>query len=221
MNILKSTTLIRSLSALVLIPIVLYAVWVGGYIYLALIALLSGIATFEWVRMVKGHSPLWRLAGICTLSLAFVSLLWLRSVPGGLDYVLFLFIVTWVTDTGAYFGGRLLGGPKLAPIISPNKTISGAVTGLALAFIAGAFFPLTHDPHVKDLSDSPTFYMIAALMIGVIVVSGDLLESACKRYFGFKDSGGLIPGHGGILDRLDGLLLAAPLLALAHLILGP
>lgn len=217
----KSTTFVRSLSALVLMPIVLYIIWVGGYAYIGLITLLSGLATFEWVRMVHGHSWVWRLGGMFTLLLSFISLLWLRSSPGGLDYVLFLFIITWVTDTGAYFGGRFFGGPKLAPRISPNKTISGALSGLALAFLVGAFFPLTHSVHVRDLSDSPSFYMVAALIVGAIVISGDLLESACKRYFGIKDSGGLIPGHGGILDRLDGLLLAAPLLALAHFMLIP
>lgn len=217
----KSTTFVRSLSALVLIPIVLAIIWVGGYVYIALITVLSGIATFEWVRMIRGHSWLWCIAGMCTLAISFISLLWLRHSPGGLDYVLFLFIVTWVTDTGAYFGGRTFGGPKLAPRISPNKTISGVISGLICAFIAGAFFPLTHSVHTRDLSDFPAFYMVAALIVGAIVVSGDLLESACKRYFKVKDTGSLIPGHGGVLDRLDGLLLAAPLLALAHYLLSP
>jgi phosphatidate cytidylyltransferase len=128
--------------------------------------------------------------------------------------VLFLLIVVWSNDIGAYVVGRLIGGPRLAPRISPGKTLSGAVGGLLAAAAAGMFAA-----HV--LADGSLWRAIAvAAVLGAVAQSGDLLESCVKRRLEVKDSGDLIPGHGGLFDRLDALLAAAPVAAILALILG-
>jgi len=147
----------------------------------------------------------WNAAGLAYASLPALALAHLRgSDLPGLLAILFLFAVVWVTDIFAYFVGRALGGPKLAPSISPGKTWSGAVGGLlggaaagtALALAAGVRLPLTA-------------VLVLALLLSAVSQAGDLFESAVKRRQGVKDSGTLIPGHGGVMDRIDGLVAAA------------
>ncbi|WP_026782094.1 phosphatidate cytidylyltransferase [Pleomorphomonas koreensis] len=116
--------------------------------------------------------------------------------------VIFVFVVVWATDTAAYFAGRLIGGPKLAPRFSPKKTWSGAIGGAAAGVVAGLMVV-----GVAGLGVGPVTALVALLLSAVGQV-GDLAESAMKRHFGVKDSGVLIPGHGGIMDRLDGLVVA-------------
>jgi phosphatidate cytidylyltransferase len=117
--------------------------------------------------------------------------------------------VVWASDIGAYAFGRLIGGPKLAPALSPNKTWAGAIGGLASAMVVGqlaaAFFA----------GDPPAVLFAISAFVAIAAQVGDLIESFAKRCFNVKDSGGLIPGHGGLLDRLDSLLLASLALALA------
>ena len=117
----------------------------------------------------------------------------------------------WATDIGAYLVGRTFGGPKLAPAISPNKTWSGAIGGLACG-VGGALLAA----RLLDVGFSPVTILIAAAIVSIASQLGDLFESWWKRVFGVKDSGGLIPGHGGILDRIDGVLLASPVAAAGH-----
>ena len=125
-----------------------------------------------------------------------------RSPARGAGVVLFLLAVVWSSDVGAYVTGRLFGGPRLAPSISPGKTWSGAAGGLASAVLVGAAAAGLGWGHVG-------LVMLAAGVLGIAAQIGDLLESAVKRHFGVKDSGRLIPGHGGLLDRLDGLMAAS------------
>jgi phosphatidate cytidylyltransferase len=128
--------------------------------------------------------------------------------------VLFLLLVVWAGDIGAYLVGRWIGGPRLAPSISPGKTWSGAAGGLVAAVAAGLAAA-----HV--LSDSASWRaVVVAAVLGVVAQSGDLLESFVKRRLEVKDSGSLIPGHGGLFDRLDGVLAAAPVAALLALTQG-
>lgn len=155
------------------------------------------------------------LAGLVVILLAACCVAWLRADPHvGLDNLLFLLILVWCSDSGAYITGRTVRGPKLAPRISPGKTVAGAAGGLAAAVLGGICVALA--------ISRPTSLWHAALvaaLLGVAAQAGDLLESYMKRRFGAKDSGRLIPGHGGLLDRLDALVaaaLVAAVLALAQ-----
>jgi phosphatidate cytidylyltransferase len=142
-------------------------------------------------------------------------MLWLRDDPvAGRADVLFLLLVVWAGDIGAYLIGRRIGGRRLAPRISPGKTWSGAVGGLLAAVAAGLLAA-----HV--LSDAaPWRVAVIAAALGIVAQAGDLLESFVKRRLEVKDSGYLIPGHGGLFDRLDGVLAAAPVAAMLALTLG-
>lgn len=163
----------------------------------------------------RGQSAGWLAIGVVYIGLAGVSLIELRhDNAAGQANVLFLFLVVWASDIGAYIAGRMLGGPKLTPGISPNKTWSGAVGGLAAAMAVGVATAVLLAPGGAARAAA------VAAMLGVFSQAGDLLESWIKRRFDVKDSSALIPGHGGLLDRLDGVLAAAPVAALLALALG-
>lgn len=199
----------RAASAAVLVPVAVGALWLGGWAWVVLVLMgASGMAA-EWRAMCRHRpAPGLSLAGIAYIMPAVAALLWLRvPEPGGFQAVLFVLCVVWASDIGAYLVGRLVGGPKLAPAISPGKTRSGAVGGLVA--VLGVGFAAARLGH-----GSAPAAMAAALLLGVVAQAGDLLESGLKRHFGVKDSGRLIPGHGGLLDRLDAVLLAAPAAAL-------
>jgi phosphatidate cytidylyltransferase len=148
-------------------------------------------------------------AGLLVIGGPLVALLWLRGQPQtGLLLVLFLFLVTWANDIAAYFAGKLIGGPKLAPSISPKKTWSGALGGLAAGVATGYAFA------VVGGSNAPLTMALLAGLLAVVGQIGDLVKSTLKRRSGVKDSGHSIPGHGGVLDRVDGLLAATAALAL-------
>lgn len=160
-------------------------------------------------------SPAWPFLGIVYLSLPMLAMIWLRALPEiGLAILLWLLFVVWATDIMAYVIGRWIGGRRLAPSISPGKTWSGLWGGMAGAALVGAITAMVIGPFRLLPSIA-----LAACLAGV-AQAGDLAESALKRQAGVKDSGGLIPGHGGLFDRLDGLLFAAPVLALVALVAG-
>ncbi|MFD2760343.1 phosphatidate cytidylyltransferase [Lentibacillus juripiscarius] len=125
----------------------------------------------------------------------------------GLTNLLYVLLVIWATDTGAYFFGRAFGRRKLWPEISPNKTVEGAIGGVLLACVIGISFHMVH-PFQNDMM----VVVAVTVLVSVFGQIGDLVESAFKRYYGVKDSGNLLPGHGGILDRLDSLLFVLPIL---------
>jgi phosphatidate cytidylyltransferase len=159
-------------------------------------AILTGLLCF-------GRHPLLSAEGVLYAGLPVVALIWLRDDPAyGLQAVLFILIAVVLTDVAAFVFGRAIGGPKLAPAISPNKTWAGFVGGIMMAGIAAAGFGVW-------LGADPVKLGLAGTMLGVLAQIGDLTESALKRSFGVKDSGTLIPGHGGIMDRIDGLVFAA------------
>jgi phosphatidate cytidylyltransferase len=165
--------------------------------------------------------PISLAAGAIYVGLAGIALIWLRHDPlAGLPNILFLLLVVWASDVGAYLAGRLLGGPRLAPRISPGKTWAGACGGLlaavAMGYIVAVCFWLS-----SGGAGLSWRIAVVAVALGFASQLGDLLESAIKRHFGVKDSGRLIPGHGGLFDRLDGFLTAGPLAALLALALGP
>jgi phosphatidate cytidylyltransferase len=245
---------IRTLSAVVLIPLVLAAEWAGGIWFELLVVALGCAVAWEWTGIVFNRAPLqlllhlasavaafasillqqplaglicviilqiisaaaapkplsvWKAAGVFYAGLPCLALLLLRNDPAhGLVAVIWCFAIVWAADILAYFAGRLIGGPKLAPSISPKKTwagLGGAVAGAALASWAVA--------HLAGLSG---VLPLAALAAGLAVVeqAGDLFESSLKRAHGVKDSGRLIPGHGGMLDRIDGLIAVVIVAAL-------
>ncbi len=147
--------------------------------------------------------------GVAYVGFGWASLLILREGPGGLGLVLFVMLVVWGNDIGAYLAGRLLGGPRLAPALSPGKTWSGAVGGTLLGVAAGMGVILALSGAAGRPHPSLAQGAGQALVLTIVAQAGDLLESAMKRRFGKKDSGSFIPGHGGLLDRVDGLLGAA------------
>lgn len=259
---------IRALSALVLAPIVLGAVWLGDLPFLLMIAVAIILMACEWARLtcapnwyiegcilavsglaaaqlivqsgetsgvlqislvcvtilagmsligfmgrVRGEQLRWRLLGVPYISLGPASLVWLREQENvGLTLILWLLLVIWAMDIGAYFAGRAIGGPKLAPRVSPNKTWAGLIGGMTSAAIVGGA--------VASVSGFRPVLLLAVVsaLLGAWSQAGDIAESYVKRHFGVKDMSNLIPGHGGILDRLDGLLFAAP--AMVPIVIG-
>lgn len=162
-----------------------------------------------------GAGDMWRVFGALYIAIPCIALVWLRTAAvDGLETLTWLLLVVWSTDIGAYGVGRCIGGPRLAPSISPNKTWAGAFGGLCAAMGVGSL--------IAVLLDVQTLWSLVVASAGVSVVSqfGDLAESKIKRYFGVKDSGRIIPGHGGIFDRVDGILAAAPVVVSAVLISG-
>lgn len=162
------------------------------------------------VARLIGRKPLWALLGTLYVLLPCMSILWLRGDSfAGFGWTVWCLLVVWGTDIGGYIAGKSIGGPKLAPGISPNKTWVGLLGGMTLAALAslaaGSGF---------SLPISPLGLLQAGAGLAIWAQIGDLCESAVKRRFGVKDSGSLIPGHGGILDRVDGLVFVVPVVAL-------
>lgn len=157
----------------------------------------------------------WAGAGVIYAAAALIPAVMLRGDPVlGLVAILWLFAVVWAQDTGAYFAGRLIGGPKLAPGISPSKTWSGAAGGLIAGIASGTAVVL-----LAAVAFHP-MHIVIAFGIVIAAMVGDLLESWIKRRFGAKDSGALIPGHGGVMDRLDGFIAAASVALAIGLVRG-
>lgn len=251
---------IRTLSAAVLIPLVLLAEWLGGIWFEILVALLGVGVAREWSRIVfkgeplqlalhlaavaaalagilsnhplyaataivalqlasmfLGRKPLsiWSSTGVLYAGLPCLALLLIRNdAVWGVVGVLWCFAMVWAADIMAYFAGRTIGGPKLAPSISPKKTwagLGGAVAGAALASLAVAWFAGI---------DAGLPLALLAAVLAVVEQAGDLFESSLKRAYGVKDSGTMIPGHGGVLDRIDGLIAVAMAAAAIGLLRG-
>jgi phosphatidate cytidylyltransferase len=251
---------VRAMSGVILAPLALAAVWIGGWAFLVMMAVGVALLTIEWGGMADKETPVraaavmsvavlgsifvayqghpWMgwlvvalgamLGAVFTLlrgkidrpaDIAFgvlyigapsVALVWLRGSPGGREWTLILLAVVWAADIAAFLVGSALKGPKLWPRFSPNKTWTGFFGGLlggALAGVGVAALPLGAGG--PSLLHAGWIGLLAALA----AMAGDLWESMLKRRFGVKDSGDLIPGHGGLLDRVDGLMFAAVLVA--------
>lgn len=186
---------------------------------IALLFLALGSALLESSRR-------WSFTGMAYATWLVVSLVSLRGHDDrGLSAILFVFAAVWATDIAAFFGGRTMGGPKLMPSVSPNKTWSGAITGMVAAILACLGYLVWADAHIAQ--NAPTRTDLAAVMFAALLAAflsitaqaGDLFESGLKRKFGVKDSGSILPGHGGFMDRVDGLVFASTagfLIGLAH-----
>ncbi len=205
----------RILSAFVMAPVALAAVWLGTPYFEILVLVVGLVAMTEWYRLMSDFgmgtaSRFWLLIGLVYIIAPCFILVWLRnSEPQGQQFTLWFFAVIWATDIGAYFSGKTIGGPKLAPRISPNKTWAGFFGGLLLAIVASLILNKFAAPSFAAL------HLIGAcIILSIVGQLGDLLQSWVKRKLGVKDSGSLIPGHGGVLDRIDAILLAAPIAGL-------
>jgi len=173
-------------------------------------ALVTALGKFE-----HDGRPYWLGIGTFYVGLPCLAILWLRGRPeGGLETLLWLFALVWATDTGAFLAGRLIGGPKLAPVISPNKTWAGLAGGIAAAALVGL---VTY--WLLPTGNSPWLAVVSGAL-ALVEQAGDLFESAAKRQAGVKDSSNLIPGHGGALDRLDGLLAVSAAVAALSVMIG-
>ncbi len=210
-----SNLMLRVLSALVMVPLALGITWWGGWPFVLLWLAAGAIVLWEWAALASRGSPLatwpwsarqslWIAGGLAYAAALVAAALVLRAdAAAGFAAILFLFAVVWLTDIAAYFTGRAIGGPKLMPRVSPKKTWSGALGGTA-AGVAGGLAV------AAGFGFGGLFAVaLVALALSVVSQAGDLLESAFKRRFDAKDSGGLIPGHGGLMDRLDGFAAAA------------
>lgn len=200
----------RIVSAVVLAPAVLALVYFGGWPFTALVGLVAVVLSSEWARMI-GKRPAWLALGVVYIALTCWALWRLRMDPEWGRMTLFwLLAVVWGADTGGYVFGSTLKGPKLAPAISPNKTWSGFLGGTLIAALGGWLVV----SYIKGQAGFEVALFSAA--IGVVSQMGDLFESWIKRRFGVKDSGAIIPGHGGLFDRVDGLVAAALAAALIN-----
>jgi len=259
----------RILSATILIPMALAAVWYGGWPLYALVLIANLLMLHEWFALTQAKSRL--VEGFCAVLIAgvlatvtighmieavviltggaFLSralagpdqaallpgwglvyiglpsllLIDLRIADNGLAQVLWLLGVVWALDIGAYFCGKFIGGPRLAPKLSPNKTWAGLVGGLIVsAVVASLAEPVLKDNLGMAIWPSTALAIVcAAILLGIVAQLGDIGESMLKRRAGVKDAGSIIPGHGGVLDRVDGLMAATPVLWIGIALFGP
>lgn len=205
----KSDLPLRLLSAIILVAVAATALWFGGFAFAGLLAVGGGLMLFEWTAMVRkmpfgGGARLGLTALGVLLTLAAVGGLWVVRDMLGFTAALWVFAMVVATDVGAYFAGRAFGGARLAPKISPSKTWSGLIGGMVAALVVGAT--------LGDRGDIQGVPLWIGLVMGLLAQFGDLAQSWMKRRAGVKDSGTIIPGHGGVFDRVDGLIPVAILL---------
>jgi phosphatidate cytidylyltransferase len=196
---------IRTLSGVVMLLVAAGAIWVGGPLFVVFLVAISTGLLFEWIQLVRKITTsvygrvAWIIGGIIYIGAAAAIMAFIRDVEMTAVLITLVGIVI-ATDTGAYFAGRAIGGPKIAPKISPSKTWAGLVGGMC----AAALF-MTGFGYFQSAAFDFGFVALSAFL-AVVAQAGDFFESWMKRKAGVKDSGTLIPGHGGFLDRLDGLL---------------
>lgn len=217
---LQNSLFLRIVSAMLLMPVVLAALVLGGWFFVAMIALAIIISLREWYKMslLLAEPLLLGSMGALYILFCFMAFSHLRIVENhGAGMALALILSVWASDTGAYFAGKTIGGPKMAPTISPNKTWAGLIGGVVSSTAALVVYALYVGPMISfgfyDLTFPQGATVPELAILGAFITisgqAGDLLISKMKRKVGVKDTGQLIPGHGGLLDRIDSLLLAS------------
>lgn len=205
----------RNAYAMLVVVLLTVFFWVVGLQRLSISVLVFGVLLQTGLSKGRNREKsLWYRIGAVYISLSFLAFSWLRGDDAqGLALVLWIFAVVWSTDIGAYLVGRQVGGPKLISRVSPNKTWAGLVGGSVFAafasFLVGSYLKIGYD--VRSLS-------IIGVLLAVVAQAGDLFESYVKRLGGKKDSGRIIPGHGGILDRIDGLMAVGIVVAASRIL---
>ncbi|MBG77824.1 MAG: phosphatidate cytidylyltransferase [Alphaproteobacteria bacterium] len=189
----------RALSAVVMIPCVLLIIWQGGYLFAAFVGLLAGLALTEMWKMAVQVKHKWLLFAAMAVYMigGAVFCYHLRDMYG-FELTILFFVAMWCSDIGAYFSGKFIGGAKMSPGISPNKTWAGYAGALVFPSLVLSVGMLMVDP----------FIIAGGFALGIVGQAGDLLISLIKRDAHVKDTGDLIPGHGGVLDRIDSLIPA-------------
>lgn len=225
----NNTFFARVISGLVLGPLTLAAIFLGGLFFQAFIAIAFGLAVKEWVRMARISNHAWRdgIIGVLYIAFCMAAFMKLRlDLEQGPYLTITLLIGVWSSDIIAYFSGKFIGGLKLAPKISPNKTWAGFIGGMvgsALALTAMDYFAPVLGAIVcaEFVSFAPLgVAFVFGAFFTIFGQIGDLMISSYKRKVGVKDTGHLIPGHGGILDRIDSLLLVTPFFLIVLQVLG-
>jgi phosphatidate cytidylyltransferase len=214
--------LLRVASAVVLAPLAVLAAYLGGAWFIGFWLLAAAGILWEWMGLLAAARSLsgtaragWTVLGALYAAAMLAAPLVIRGdATLGFVAMIFLFAVVWATDVAAYFAGRLIGGAKLWPAISPNKTWSGALAGVVAGTAAGVAVAAVGE--IEPIAP----IIVVSLLLSVAAQFGDLFESALKRRFGVKDASHAIPGHGGMMDRLDGFLAAAVAAALIGLARG-
>lgn len=220
----------RLISAIIVGPASLGIFFFGGWPFLVLMALAFCLSTHEWLNLSRKTDKfmLYAASGLIYFTLCYFSFISIRmDFNQGFFMIISLAMVIWSGDVGAYFAGKAIGGPKMAKKISPNKTWAGLIGGI---LFSGCFMLALYylGPHLKDLFNKPTYLPLPsaffAFAIGasltVVGQAGDLLISAAKRKADIKDTGVLIPGHGGLLDRIDSMLLGSVFFYVVLIVLG-
>ena len=213
---------IRTISGVFMMSVAIAAIWYGGYAFMALVILVGLGVYWEFSKLVLGFADstgkraAWLMGGLFYVGLACFTLLMFSAPFFGMTPAIILIAGVIGTDVGAYFAGRTFGGPKIAPRISPSKTWSGlfgGMVGAGLSMMAAQAFifrmQMKNSPEDVSLSYGWISLAVIGLLLAIVAQMGDFFESWMKRRAGVKDSGRLIPGHGGLFDRTDGLIAVA------------
>ncbi|QGR02781.1 CDP-archaeol synthase [Ehrlichia ruminantium] len=202
----SNNLLIRSLSSVVIFIVVFLSLYCGKMTFYTLCLFITVVSSCELLGMIQNKKILYPLA-IFIVVIPYASLVYIYGLPNGEIILLWLLSVIWGTDIAAYFVGKNIGGRKMIPFISPNKTwsglLGGIVSGMFISMIVSVIFGIFFVSHA----------LIAGVVIAIVAQLGDVAESCVKRMCKVKESGTFIPGHGGILDRMDSFIFTAPLVA--------
>jgi phosphatidate cytidylyltransferase len=200
----KSNINQRIISSVIMLLIAVYAIYFSKGLFFLMAIALTILVTVEWLEIIKTAKDQnkWRLIGFVYILVPVWAIVQIRDIDA--NVLLWMFFIIWTTDISAYFVGKSFGGKKLALTISPNKTWSGLIGGVVASMIIGFLSSFMF------VTGNIIFFVVISGALAVIEQLSDLVESKIKRIFQIKDSGNIIPGHGGLLDRMDGITLVAP-----------